>query len=603
MPLLTLELRSEHDIILARQRARQIAGLLGCAQLDQTRIATATSEIARNAHQYAGGGRVEFLVASGPPAALVIRILERGPGIRDLQAIIEGRYVSPTGLGVGMAGAQRLMDEFAVESAAGSGAAVVMAKRLPHRVGPPTPQELARVAAELARDAPKGLLEELRQQNQELLDALQELRERQAELAQMHTRELDETNRGVVALYAELDENAKALKRLSDLKSRFLSEMSHELRSPLNSIRSLTGFLLERTDGELTAEQEKQVQLIRRAAEGLSSLVDDLLDLAKVEAGKAVIRAAWFDVQGVFDGLQGTIRPIIDPSAVRLVFDDPTGLPPLRTDEGKLTQILRNLLSNAAKFTERGEIRVAARIDAADHLEIAVSDTGIGIAAGDLPRIFEEFGQIEGPLQARAKGTGLGLPLARKLAEVLGGSVTVRSEPGVGSTFSLVIPRTYYPTGEDEPVASHPGGRLPARPRDGLARALIVDDQEEDRYLIRELLAALGRFDVVEAPNGDEALRRARADRPSVIVLDLGLPDISGFQVLERLKADPATRDIPVIVRTSRSLEAHERALLGERTVSVLAKEAASREQAMARLRAALGRAGLDPTTASGGES
>src|SRR5262249_36243549 len=164
----------------------------------------------------------------------------------------------------------------------------------PPRAGTPSPQELARISADLARNPPQGLLAELQQQNQELLSALQELRDRQAELAELHARGLEETNRGVVALYAELEERAKALNRLSDLKSRFLSEMSHELRSPLNSIRSLTGFLLERSDGELTAEQEKQVQLIRQAAEGVSTLVDDLLDLAKVEAGKAVIRTTWF---------------------------------------------------------------------------------------------------------------------------------------------------------------------------------------------------------------------------------------------------------------------------------------------------------------------
>ena len=182
------------------------------------------------------------------------------------------------------------MDRFAIESSPGAGATVLMAKSLPHRAIALTPQELGRISAELARNAPQGLLEELQQQNQELLNTLQELRDSQAEIAQMHSRELDETNRGVVALYAELDEGTKALQRLSDLKSRFLSEMSHELRSPLNSIKGLTGFLLARSDGELTPEQEKQVQFIRQAAEGLSTLVDDLLDLAKVEAGKAVVR-------------------------------------------------------------------------------------------------------------------------------------------------------------------------------------------------------------------------------------------------------------------------------------------------------------------------
>ena len=301
-----------------------------------------------------------------------------------------------------------------------------MAKALPQRINAPGSQEIARISADLARQEPQGLLEELQQQNQELLNTLQELRDRQAELAQLHSHELDETNRGVVALYAELDDHTNALKRLSDLKSRFLSEMSHEFRSPLNSIRSLTGFLIGRSDGELTDEQEKQVQLIRKAAEGLSILVDDLLDLAKVEAGKAGSVSAKFPVEAIFEGLQGTIRPTVDPSAVRLVFEDPSGPGPLQTDEGKLTQILRNFLSNAVKFTEQGEIRSGRTTGPEETIVFTVTDTGIGIAAEDLPRIFDEFSQIENPLQARSKGTGLGLPLTRKLAELLGGSVCGR---------------------------------------------------------------------------------------------------------------------------------------------------------------------------------
>jgi signal transduction histidine kinase len=460
LPLLTLEVRLEPDIVLARQRARQISGMLGFTPLDQTRIATATSEIARNAFQYAGGGRVEFLVEPGPPVSLLIRVRERGPGIRDLQAILDGRYVSETGMGLGIAGARRLMDRFTIETPDGGGATVIMVKRLALRTTAFTPAELAGISADLARNAPQNLLQEIQQQNQELLRTLQELRQQQSELARMHAHELEETNRGVVALYSELDENARALQRLSDLKSRFLSEMSHEFRSPLNSIRSLTGFLLDRGDGDLTGEQETQVRLIRKAAENLTTLVDDLLDLARVEAGKALIRPRWLEVQELFDDLQGPIRAVVQPS-VTLAFEDPAGIPPLYTDEGKLAQILRNFLSNAAKFTERGEIRIAAALESGDRVVLSVVDTGIGLAPVDIPRIFDEFGQVDHPLQGRTKGTGLGLPLSRKLAEVLGGSINVRSQPGIGSTFSVTIPRIYRPEGASGPLSSsaaHPEG-------------------------------------------------------------------------------------------------------------------------------------------------
>ncbi len=584
MPLLNLEIRLELDIVLARQRARQIATLLGFAPLDQTRIATAVSEIARNTVQYAGGGRIDFLVESGSVREFEIRFRTRGAGIKDLEAILEGQYTSPTGLGLGIVGAKRLMDRFTIESTPGAGATVLMAKTLPHRTDKITPEELAHISAELARHAPQGLLDELQKQNQELLNTLQELRHSQSEIAQMHSRELDETNRGVVALYNEFEQGTKALQRLSDLKSRFLSEMSHEFRSPLNSIKGLTGFLLARSDGELSAEQEKQIRLIRDAAEGLSTLVDDLLDLARVEAGKATIRRGSFEVSALFEGLHGMIRPMIDPQRVSLVFEDPPAISTFSTDEGKVAQILRNFLTNAVKFTERGEIRVRAQPGNGDMVSFSVMDTGIGISAENMNRIFEDFGQIDNPLQNSAKGVGLGLPLTRKLAQLLGGTVSVTSEPGAGSTFFAVIPRIYSRESENESGS----GEYAI-----LERALIVDDQKRDRYLIKESLAALGQFEVLEAERGDEALSLARSRKPNVIFLDLVLPDMSGFEILNRLKADVETREIPVIINTSKILDETERGRLVEETVTTLVKGNRSPEEAIAQVRDSLSKARL----------
>jgi signal transduction histidine kinase len=610
MPLINIEIRVEYDIVLVRQRARQIAALLGFAQLDQTRVATATSEIARNSVQYAGGGRVEFSVESGTMPAFVIRFLERGPGIKDLQKIVAGEYISETGLGLGISGAKRLMDRFTVESLPGAGASTLMAKILPKRTVALTPQELGKISAELAKKPPEGLLTEIQQQNQELLSTLQELRESQAELAQMHSRELDETNRGVLALYAELDEGAKSLQRLSDLKSRFLSEMSHELRSPLNSIKGLTGFLLGRSDGDLTAEQEKQVKFIRQAADALSTLVDDVLDVARVEAGKALIRSGLFEVQALFEGLDGTIRPMIAHAGVILVFDEPIGVTTLESDEGKVAQILRNFLTNAVKFTEQGEIRVSARPGPDDTIVFSVKDTGIGIAASDLKRIFEDYGQIESPLQKRVKGIGLGLPLTQKLARLLGGTVSIESEPGVGSTFSAVIPRKCRPDGEHEsqtaaapaidatrtPPASLINHHDPSPEARGPSKkALIVDDRERDRYLIREALGALGQFEIAETDRGEEVVSLARSMKPDVIFLDLILPDITGFEILEQLKSDAETKDIPVVINTSRTLDENERGRLIAKTAAILAKGKESHDEVITDVRESLMRAGVYP--------
>ena len=204
-------------------------------------------------------------------------------------------------------------------------------------------------------------LRELEQQNRELLSTLEQLNLRQSELVQLN-KELEETNRGVVALYAEINDKADYLQRASELKSKFLSNMSHEFRTPLNSILALSRILLDRLDGDLTREQEKQVQFIRRSADNLLELVNDLLDLAKVEAGKITVRPVHFDVGVLFGSLRSVLKPLLVSQRVELVFEDPEGIPPLFSDESKVAQILRNFISNALKFTERGEVRVCARM-------------------------------------------------------------------------------------------------------------------------------------------------------------------------------------------------------------------------------------------------
>jgi signal transduction histidine kinase len=441
LELLTLELRYEHDVVLARQRTRQISEQLGFDGQDQIRLATAVSELTRNAFRYAGGGRVRFAVDRSESDAplLTVRISDDGPGITDLQGVLDGRYHSTTGMGLGLLGARRLTEHFEITTVPGVGTTVEVGRTLPVGRRQFTQLDAARIADALARTAAAGPFEELQQQNQELLRALDEVRTRKAEIERLHA-ELQETNRGVLALYAELDDRAHDLKRASEAKSRFLSEMSHELRTPLTSVLNLSRILLDRTDGELTSEQEYQINLIRRSVLTLTEMVNDLLDLAKIEAGKIEARPAFFSVSDLFAALRGMCRPLISADVVALVFDDASALPLIHTDEGRLSQILRNFISNAIKFTERGEVRVSARIADGELIRFDVADTGIGIALADQERIFHEYAQIDGPMQRRAAGTGLGLPLTRRLAALLAGRVELSSTPGRGSTFSVVIP-------------------------------------------------------------------------------------------------------------------------------------------------------------------
>jgi signal transduction histidine kinase/CheY-like chemotaxis protein len=540
----------EHDVVMARQRAREIAALLGFDNQDQTRVATAVSELARNAFVYAGRGRVEFdLEGRTVPQLFVIRISDSGPGIANLKEILEGRYASATGMGIGLIGARRLVDQCEIHSDAKEGTKIALKKILPRHAPLVTTLSLRRLVEQLAQRRPQGPLEEVQQQNRELVRALAELRERQDELARIN-RELEDTNRGVVALYAELDEKASHLRRADEMKSRFLSNMSHEFRTPLNSILALSALLLERADGELTSEQDKQVGFIRKGAETLLELVNDLLDLAKIEAGKVEVQPVDFEVTDLFSALRGMLRPLLVTQSVGLVFDQPAEVPCLYTDEGKLSQILRNFISNALKFTEQGVISVTATFNKADQtVTFAVSDTGMGIPAEDQSKIFEEFVQLENPAQRKIKGTGLGLPLCRKLATLLNGQIDLVSQIGIGSTFSVTIPLYYSQVLESQTV-----GEVKQAPSweidETRIPVLVLEDARETRLLYEKFLRH-SVFQLVPASNLGEARRALRQVRPRAIIMDILLRGEDSWTWLAELKAESATREIPVLVITT----------------------------------------------------
>ncbi|HEY1933163.1 MAG TPA: ATP-binding protein [Acetobacteraceae bacterium] len=543
--ILLVAIASETDVVLVRKRTRRLAELIGFDVQDQTRITTAVSEIARNAFEYARGGQVEFRLTDNAHAQhFVIVVRDNGPGIADLDAILEGTRRSPTGMGLGLPGARRLMDALTVETRPGAGTTVRLTRQLPAVVPPVTSEAIRRLTTRLAEDGPADALDEIRQQNQQILLQMQELRDRQDDLQRLN-EELQDTNRGVVALYAELDERADHLRRADELKSKFLSHMSHEFRTPLNSILALSRLLLSRSDGALTPEQETQVEFIRRAAENLTELVNDLLDLARVEAGKTVITPSTFTAANLFGTLRGMLRPLLVGDAVALVFDEAADVPALDTDEGKVSQVLRNFISNAIKFTEHGEVRIGATADAeADTVTFHVRDTGLGIAAADLEIIFQEFGQVSNKLQARVKGTGLGLPLARKLTELLGGHIGVESKPGVGSTFSVTLPRVYRTPAEADDIEQ----RLQLEP--GKIPVLLVEDDPADAFVVERVLADSAYQPLVcrSIREAEHALSRFR---PVVILLDVLLGTEESWRLLLRLRESEAVSDVPMVVMSS----------------------------------------------------
>ena len=599
-PLLRLAVRYEADVVSARQKARRLTQMVGFDRQDQIRLATAVSELARNVYQYVGDGTVEFFMTDVVPQTLYIRVADAGPGIQDLDSILNGTYVSKSGMGVGLIGTKKLMDYFDVNSEVGQGTVVTIGKTVDKRRRKVEKEELTKLVAQFAQQNPDSPFEEIQNQNRDLLIALAEVRAGKEELAELN-RELAETNRGVVALYAELDEKAASLQRANEVKTSFLSNMTHEFRTPLSSVISLTRLLLSRIDGELSAEQEKQVQYIRRSSEDLLELVNDLLDLAKVEAGKVSINPVDFEVEEVLGSLRGMFKPILNAN-VNVSLSAETDGPPfgLVTDQAKLAQILRNLVSNAIKFTESGSITVTAWLESNDIVHFAVADTGVGIEEKFLGSIFEDFSQIHSRLQAMQKGTGLGLPLSRKLARILGGDLFVESTVGKGSTFYVALPRVYRGTGEGL-LVSHQGEtsleyvqERPSSDDAGKFRVLIIDDHEPSRYVLRNLINKELGATFSEAANGRIGLERIRAWRPDLVFLDLAMPEIDGFEVLRTLRRDVEFKDLPVIINTATPLGPKEKTWLDAETAATLSKAETDDRRVTADLREALRKAGFD---------
>jgi signal transduction histidine kinase/CheY-like chemotaxis protein len=576
--LLRIALDLETDFLLARQRAKQIAALLGFELQDQTRIATAVSEIARNAWEYAHGGAVEFFLDpassipphesrhSGPQLRIVIS--DRGHGIPHLDQIWAGEYQSQTGMGLGLIGARRLLDEVDIVTGA-TGTQVTLVKLLP-RSAPPLPN-LSDIAAALARTTltdKSAATSALASQNHELITLLNELRAREAELRALNV-ELEETNRGVLVLYAELADKAQAVQQASEMKTRFLSGVTHELRTPLNSIVSLARLMLGHTDGPLNAEQDKQVNFILRSAQNLTEMVNDLLDLAKIEAGKSTVTNSAFTVQTLFAGLRGMFRPLATNPAVKLIFETPEEPIDLFTDEGKLSQILRNFISNALKFTEQGTVTVKAQIiddlagSAAGSIRFSVEDTGAGIAPEHHALVMQEWGQAPtAGKSGRAKGSGLGLPLSRSLAELLGGTIGFTSAPGQGSCFHVTLPALAQP-------ASGPDGQDESQQPQHI---LIVDDDEVARYLLRRQLGTLTSAPIEEAPNGADAIEAIAAHPPRLLFLDLVMPGMNGHEVAKLLRARPETAQLPIVLHTSKLLTPEELRVFESLDLLVVAK-------------------------------
>jgi signal transduction histidine kinase/CheY-like chemotaxis protein len=342
-----------------------------------------------------------------------------------------------------------------------------------------------------------------------------------------------------VRLFQEIQDKSRQLEAANRHKSQFLASMSHELRTPLNAIIGLTEMMVSNAARFGTEKAAEPLRRVHRAGTHLLGLINQVLDLSKIEAGKLELNPTVVDLAPLIDDVVGTTRQLAEQNKNRLVVDGRDNLGSLMVDPMRLQQILLNLLSNACKFTKAGEVTLRIRkiIDGQSRIEFAVADTGIGMTAEQQAKLFEEFSQAESSTAQRYGGTGLGLAITRKLTRMMGGDVTVNSEPGKGSVFTVRLP-----SGD----ATHPTQESPAQGSDCV---LVVDDDATARELIAEHLKAEG-LPVVTAASGLEGLKLAKHLRPIAITLDVMMPDLDGWSVLAALRQDSDLADIPVIMVT-----------------------------------------------------
>ena len=364
------------------------------------------------------------------------------------------------------------------------------------------------------------------------------LREGEDRIASVKTNPVVDSNGDYAGTVTWLSD-VTAEREVAEMKTEFVSTVSHELRTPLTSIKGYVDLVLDGEAGELGETQLEYLGIVKENSDRLVKLINDLLDISRIESGRVHLKIEPVDLSDVVADVVGTLRAVLDQGHVDLKIDLPDDLPPVAADEHRVGQVITNLVSNAIKYSPGGgTVRVTGKVGAGEVI-LSVSDTGIGISEEDQKRLFAKFFRVDSSHAREIGGTGLGLSICRSIIELLGGSIDVESEIGVGSTFSFALP--VAPSG----LVRTPEVAGPVEVEGGTV--LVVDGEEHIAGLIETYLTSRG-YDVVQAATGREALELARRVEPNAITLDVMLEDMDGFELLQRLKKDPATSSIPVVV-------------------------------------------------------
>jgi len=366
---------------------------------------------------------------------------------------------------------------------------------------------------------------------------------------------------------AELEAKSRRGEEADRLKSAFIANMSHEIRTPLNSVLALSQLLRDGVAGSLTTDQRRYLEVIERNGQGLLHLINDILDLSRIEAGHMEIDAGSLEVEPQVSAVVDALMPLAAAKGLDLVTVLPPDLPPVHADGDRFRQILTNLVNNAVKFTESGQVRVSAEARG-DAVILHVTDTGAGVPDAYRDKIFQEFFQVDQTLVRRQGGTGLGLAIARRLARLMGGEISVESVFGKGSRFSLRLPRAQESAHESTARAPAPAAvEGPLAP----ATVLVVEDNDDNLFTLRQVLARLP-LDLSFAPNGRQAIDACRRQMPDLVIMDVQMPGMTGLQATGAIRGLPGGADVPILALTAQAMKGDRERILAAGCDDYIAK-------------------------------